>query len=299
MFTAALQWIMKSLSWEERGIRVDGRFLSNLRFADDIVLFSSSTNEAETMLNELNEAGKRIGLGINRKKNAYCEDGGVQLEGSQIVETPSYVYLGRSMNMENDMKEELNRRMRAAWAAFAAVREATDQLTDQDLRAHLFDSTVLPALCYAAETWADTAATSRKLLTTQRALERCLLKFNRRKQHLAGLRSSDFRGMSRLRDPAEYVSKTKHSRAGHIMRRIDDRWTKRTLVWILRDAKRPRRRLPTSWGDVFATQMEQLRAQLETAQGSRQRHSRNLRTSWMTMARERNEWKRCWGSHVQ
>ncbi|KAK6757204.1 hypothetical protein RB195_015184 [Necator americanus] len=132
---AALQWTMKSLSWEERSIRVDGRFLSNLRFADDIVLFSSSTNEAETMLNELNEAGKRIGLRINTKKtqfmkNAHCEDGRVQLEGSQIVETPLYVDLGRSMNMENDLKEELNRRMRAAWAAFAAVREATDQLTD-------------------------------------------------------------------------------------------------------------------------------------------------------------------------
>ncbi|KAK6736836.1 hypothetical protein RB195_019496 [Necator americanus] len=90
------------------------------------------------MLNELNEAGKRIELRINRKKtqfmkNAYCEDERVQLEGSQIVET--YVYLGRSMNMENDLKEKLNRRMRAAWAAFAAVREATDQLRDQDLRA--------------------------------------------------------------------------------------------------------------------------------------------------------------------
>ncbi|KAK6751709.1 hypothetical protein RB195_003243 [Necator americanus] len=65
------------------------------------------------------------------------------------------VYLGRSMNMENDLKEELNRRMRAAWTAFAAVREATDQLADQDLRAHLFDSTLLPALCYAAETSGD------------------------------------------------------------------------------------------------------------------------------------------------
>ncbi|KAK6735671.1 hypothetical protein RB195_018728 [Necator americanus] len=85
-------------------------------------------------------------------KNAYCEDGGVQLEGSQIVETSSYVYLGHSINMENDLKEELNRRMRAAWAALAAVRDATDQLTDKDLRAHLFDSKVLPALCYAAET---------------------------------------------------------------------------------------------------------------------------------------------------
>ncbi|KAK6755393.1 hypothetical protein RB195_014017 [Necator americanus] len=167
------------------------------------------------MLNELNEAGKKIGLRINRKKtqfmkNAYCEDRGVQCEGSLIVETSSYVYLRRSMNMENDLKEELNRRMRAPWAAFALVRKVTDQLANQDLRAHLFDSTVLPALCCAAETWADTAATSRKLFTTHKALERCLLKFNRRTQHLAGLRTSDLRGMSRLRDPAEYISKAKH-----------------------------------------------------------------------------------------
>ncbi|KAK6761274.1 hypothetical protein RB195_022365 [Necator americanus] len=103
--------------------------------------------------------------------------------------------------------------------------------------------------------------------------------------------------MSRLRDPAEYVSKAKHRWAGHIMRRIDDRWTKRTLEWIPRDAKRPRGRPPTRWSDVFAARMDQLRAQLDTAQGPRQRHSRSLRTSWMTMARERNEWKRCWGPH--
>ncbi|KAK6739420.1 hypothetical protein RB195_008107 [Necator americanus] len=94
------------------------------------------------MLHELNKAGKRIGLEINRRKtqfmkNAYCEDRGVQLEGSQIVETSSYAYLGRSMNMDNDLEEELNRRMRAAWAAFAAIMEATDQLTDQDLRSYL------------------------------------------------------------------------------------------------------------------------------------------------------------------
>ncbi|KAK6762840.1 hypothetical protein RB195_023517 [Necator americanus] len=99
-----------------------------------------------------------------------------------------------------------------------SIRSRQDQLTDQGLRAHPFDSTVLPTLCYA-----DTAATSRKLLTTHRALERCLLKLNRRTHHLAGLRSSDLRGMSRLRDPAEYISKAKHRWAGHIMRRIDDR----------------------------------------------------------------------------
>ncbi|KAK6736405.1 hypothetical protein RB195_019219 [Necator americanus] len=64
------------------------------------------------------------------------------------------------MTMEKDFKKELNSRMRAAWTPFAPIKEATDELTDQDLRAHLFDSALLPALCYAAETWVDTVATS-------------------------------------------------------------------------------------------------------------------------------------------
>ncbi|KAK6733681.1 hypothetical protein RB195_017437 [Necator americanus] len=62
--------------------------------------------------------------------------------------------------------------------------------------------------------------------------------------------------MSRLRDPAEYVSKAKLRWAGHIMRRIDDRRTKRTLEWIPRGAKRPRGRPPTRWGDVYAAPAE-------------------------------------------
>ena len=52
LFTAALQWVTKTLDWTERGIRVDGRFLSKLCFADDIVLFSSTISEAETMLKD-------------------------------------------------------------------------------------------------------------------------------------------------------------------------------------------------------------------------------------------------------
>ncbi|KAK6749847.1 hypothetical protein RB195_002076 [Necator americanus] len=101
------------------------------------------------MLSELNEEGKRIGLRINRTKaqlmkNAYCEEGGVQLEGSPIVDSSSYVYLGRSMNMVNYFNEEVNRRMRATWGAFT-LREAKEKLTNQRLRAHLFKPTVFAA----------------------------------------------------------------------------------------------------------------------------------------------------------
>ncbi|VDM77430.1 unnamed protein product [Strongylus vulgaris] len=65
---------------------------------------------------------------------------------------------------------------------------------DQQLRARLFDSFVLPALCYAAETGLDTVATSKGLRATLRALEGRRLKYE--------INVS-------FRDPEEYVSKEK------------------------------------------------------------------------------------------
>ncbi|KAK6759634.1 hypothetical protein RB195_021300 [Necator americanus] len=138
----------------------------------------------------------------------------------------------------NDLKKGLNRKMRAPWALFAPVREATDQLTDQDLRVHLSNSKVLPALCYAAVTWAGTVAKSRKLLITRRALERSLLK-DRRTLYPAGFRSSEQCSVFAIQQ--------------NIFQKLS----------TVGDAKCPRGRPPTRWGNVTATRMDQQRAQLD------------------------------------
>ncbi|KAE9420085.1 hypothetical protein Angca_006734, partial [Angiostrongylus cantonensis] len=137
---------------------------------------------------------------------------------------------------------------RAASAALGSLKETTNQLKNPKVCAHLFDSTVLPALCYGAETWIDISTTSRILRTTHRALERRLLRHNRHSQYLAGMRSSDLRNLLHLlRDPGEYTSTAKHKWAGHIMRRTDDKWAKRTVEWTPRECKRSLGRPPTRW----------------------------------------------------
>ena len=82
-------------------------------------------------------------------ENAYSEGEGMQLICSPIEVTPSYVYCGRSMNMHNDLDDELNKRSRAAQAAFGPLREAADHLTNPDLHTYLFNTTVLLVRCYA------------------------------------------------------------------------------------------------------------------------------------------------------
>uniref|UniRef100_A0A0K0D4F9 NADH dehydrogenase [ubiquinone] 1 alpha subcomplex subunit n=1 Tax=Angiostrongylus cantonensis TaxID=6313 RepID=A0A0K0D4F9_ANGCA len=87
--------------------------------------------------------------------------------------------------------------------------------------------------------------------------------------YMAGMRSSDLRNPSHLRDPGEYTSTTKHRWVGHIMRRTDDRWTKRTVEWTPRECKRPLGRPPTRWADVFVNKVNQLYPQLHLLYRSR------------------------------
>uniref|UniRef100_A0A7I4YYC4 Reverse transcriptase domain-containing protein n=1 Tax=Haemonchus contortus TaxID=6289 RepID=A0A7I4YYC4_HAECO len=62
IFSAALENIMRHLEWEDLGVKVDGRYLHHLRFADDIVLITPNIEQVERMLAEFDSACGKIGL---------------------------------------------------------------------------------------------------------------------------------------------------------------------------------------------------------------------------------------------
>ncbi|XGW29753.1 hypothetical protein V3C99_009082, partial [Haemonchus contortus] len=68
LFSAALENIMRQLEWEDLGVKVDGRYLHHLRFADDIVLITPNIEQAERMLAEFDNACGKIGLRLNLTK---------------------------------------------------------------------------------------------------------------------------------------------------------------------------------------------------------------------------------------
>ena len=60
---------MRKLEWETKhGINIDGQRLTHLRFADDIILTSSSAKDLETMLRDLDTVSREIGLTMNTSK---------------------------------------------------------------------------------------------------------------------------------------------------------------------------------------------------------------------------------------
>ncbi|PIO66534.1 hypothetical protein TELCIR_11751 [Teladorsagia circumcincta] len=121
LFTAALQYA------EVKGYLINGKRINNLRFADDVVLISSNTTEMEEMINELNVEGRKIGLEMNMSKtqmmvNQWSDTGEIKLAGKALQRVESYIYLGRELNMTNNIIPEIHRRTGAIIHSTVCIR---------------------------------------------------------------------------------------------------------------------------------------------------------------------------------
>ncbi|EPB69071.1 hypothetical protein ANCCEY_11840 [Ancylostoma ceylanicum] len=129
-----LEPVIRNCDWSTFGVLIDEERLNHLRFADDIVLITRSPVDASEMLRWLDEEGSKAGLTINTTKTKVMRSAlsslqPVLLQGGPLEDVSEYVYLGRLLNMENDIKREIARRGRAGWAAYNSVISAPLRLT--------------------------------------------------------------------------------------------------------------------------------------------------------------------------
>ncbi|EPB80082.1 hypothetical protein ANCCEY_00770 [Ancylostoma ceylanicum] len=122
LFSACLESVIRNCDWSTFEVLIDGKRLNHLRFADDIVLITRSPGDASEMLRRLDEEGSKAGLTINPSKtkvmrSAFSSPQPVLLQGVPLEDVSEYVYLGRLLNMDNDIKPEIARRVRAGWSA--------------------------------------------------------------------------------------------------------------------------------------------------------------------------------------
>ena len=294
LFSAALESVMRKMDWDDKGINVDGVKLNHLRFADDVVIISNSVQEAAQMLNDLATESARIGLQVNEGKtqvmrNEFSTTESVLLGNRPLTETKSYVYLGVLFTPDGSISEELKRRRRAAWAAYDQVRETLNLVRDPNIRANLFSSHVIPALCYGCECWPLSTNSVDYVVRAYRGLERSLVGLTRRQQRQRELSSEELRRRSRIPDIVNYIERAKHRWAGHVMRRCDSRWTKRATEWTVRTSTRGPGRPITRWSDSLDELSLKPRHVRRSENEGRSTHSHFVH--WSTIAQDRLKWK--------
>lgn len=248
LFSTVLEKIFDSLNWETKGMNIHGRRLTNLRFADDIVLVSQSHDEMQVMLNELMNECAKVGLLPNKDKTKVmtnCDNTrNLSIQETNLEYVNSYIYLGQVVSFV-EPEAEVNRRITNAWKKFWSLKELFNMNLSKDMRKYIFDVSVIPVLIYGCQTWKNSQASLNKIATCQRAMERAILKISL----MHRIRSSSIRSQTGFEDAKEKARGLKWDWAGHICRLQDERWTKVLTEWIPYGHKRRVGRQHKRWKD--------------------------------------------------
>ena len=102
LFNLYAEYIMRNAGLEEgqAGVKIAGRNINNLRYADDTTLMAKSEEEPKSLLIKVKEESEKVGLKLNIQKTKIMASGPItswKIVG-ETVETLSDLYFGRLQN---------------------------------------------------------------------------------------------------------------------------------------------------------------------------------------------------------
>ena len=104
LFNLCAEYIMRNAGLEEvqAGIKIAGRNINNLRYADDITLMAESEEELKSLLMKLKEKSEKVGLKLNIQKTKIMASGPIaswQING-ETVDTVADFILGALKSLQ-------------------------------------------------------------------------------------------------------------------------------------------------------------------------------------------------------
>ena len=105
---------MRNAGLEEAqsGIKVAGRNINNLRYADDTTLRAESEEELKSLLIKLKEESEKVGLKLNIEKTKIMTSGPItswQIDGETVKTVADFIFLGSKITADGDGSHEIKR----------------------------------------------------------------------------------------------------------------------------------------------------------------------------------------------
>ncbi|PZC85873.1 hypothetical protein B5X24_HaOG215235 [Helicoverpa armigera] len=113
LFSAVLEMVFRNLDWTNKGLNINGEYLTHLRFADDLIIFSECPKALEIMLQQLADESGKAGLTMNLAKTKIMSNSSqtvtIKVDEEEIAYVHEYVYLGQLVSTTDCMKKEIER----------------------------------------------------------------------------------------------------------------------------------------------------------------------------------------------
>ena len=111
---------MQSVSFEmlgwmnHNGIKIAGRNINNLRYADDTTLMPESKEKLKSLLTKVKEESDKAGWKLNIKKTKIISSGPIpswQIDGETIETMTDFIFLGSKITADGDCSHEIKRHL--------------------------------------------------------------------------------------------------------------------------------------------------------------------------------------------
>ena len=107
---------MRNAGLEETqaGIKIAGRNINNLRYADDTTLMAKSEQELKTLLMKVKEESEKVGFKLNIQKTKIMASGPItswEIDGETVETASDFIFGGSRITTDGDCSHEIKRRL--------------------------------------------------------------------------------------------------------------------------------------------------------------------------------------------
>ena len=141
----------------QAGIKTAGRYINNLRYADDTTLVAESEEELKSLLMKMKEESEKVGLKLNIQKTKIMASGSItswQIDGETVETVADFIFLGSKITADGDCSHEIKRCLllrRKAMTNLDSILKSRD--ITLPTKAHLVKAMVFPVVMYGFESW--------------------------------------------------------------------------------------------------------------------------------------------------
>ena len=137
------------------GIKIAGRNINNLRYADDTILMAESEEELKSLLMNVKEESEKVGLKLNIQKRKIVASGPItswEIDGETVETVSDFIFWGFKMTADGDCSHEIKRRLllgKKVLTTLDSIFESRD--ITLPTKVHLVKGMVFPVAMYGCE----------------------------------------------------------------------------------------------------------------------------------------------------
>ena len=141
----------------QAGIKIAGRNINDLRYADDTTLMAESEQELKSLLMKVKVESEKVGLKLNIQKMKIMASGPItswQIDGETVETVADFIFLGSKITADGNCSHEIKRCLllgRKVMTNLDSIFKSRDIILPTEVR--LVNAMLFPVVMYGCESW--------------------------------------------------------------------------------------------------------------------------------------------------